>query len=147
MAPYLPTFMDGWTPDPSFFADEAKEAAAAEKQARGINVVSAGPSGERYADFYYDSDRGDRRSQSPPSERGFGPRSDISNDSIEKSGIGAGNDPLARFERQQRRWLSELKARNGKIVQVTYPRTANNDKELTVVRGEYLEVSAMPFLS
>lgn len=140
VAPYLPTFMDGWTPDPSFFADEAKEAAAAEKQARGINVVSAGPSGERYADFYYDSDRGDRRSQSPPSERGFGPRSDISNDSIEKSGIGAGNDPLARFERQQRRWLSELKARNGKIVQVTYPRTANNDKELTVVRGEYLEV-------
>ncbi|RXG71244.1 Epidermal growth factor receptor kinase substrate 8-like protein 3 [Armadillidium vulgare] len=27
-----------------------------------------------------------------------------------------------------------------KFVQVTYPRTANNDKELTVVRGEYLQV-------
>ena len=40
----------------------------------------------------------------------------------------------------QRRWLAELKARNAKIVQVTYPLTANNDKELTVVRGEYLEV-------
>lgn len=26
------------------------------------------------------------------------------------------------------------------VVQVMYPRTANNDKELTVLRGEYLEV-------
>lgn len=90
----------------------------------------------RYSsEFFYDSDRGDRRSHSPPSDRDFGPRSDISNDSIEKNG-----DPAARFEHQQRRWLAELKARNAKIVQVTYPRTANNDKELTVVRGEYLEV-------
>ena len=44
------------------------------------------------------------------------------------------------FERNQRKWLEEMKSRGGKIVQVTYPRTANNDKELTVVRGEYLEV-------
>ena len=44
------------------------------------------------------------------------------------------------FERNQRKWLEELKARGARIVQVTYPRTANNDKELTVVRGEYLEV-------
>ena len=75
------------------------------------------------------------RSHSPVSDREFGTRSDISNDSIEKNG-----DPAARFEQQQRRWLADLKARNVKIVQVTYPRTANNDKELTVVRGEYLEV-------
>lgn len=33
-----------------------------------------------------------------------------------------------------------MAARNAKIVQVTYPRTANNDKELTVSRGEYLEI-------
>ena len=81
------------------------------------------------------------RSHTPPSDRDFGPRSDISNDSIEK-GSGGGGDAAARFEHQQRRWLAELKARNCKIVQVTYPRTANNDKELTVVRGEYLEVCA-----
>lgn len=37
-------------------------------------------------------------------------------------------------------WLEELQARGAKIVQVTYPRTANNDKELTVVRGEFLEI-------
>lgn len=37
-------------------------------------------------------------------------------------------------------WISDLQQRGAKIVQVTYPRTANNDKELTVTRGEYLEV-------
>lgn len=37
-------------------------------------------------------------------------------------------------------WLDELLAADAKIVLVTYPRTANNDKELNVVRGEYLEV-------
>ncbi|XP_046459343.1 epidermal growth factor receptor kinase substrate 8-like isoform X1 [Daphnia pulex] len=124
VVPYVPTFMDGWTPDASFFPDEKEE------NKRSNTEMT------RYSnEFFYDSDRGDRRSHSPPSDRDFGPRSDISNDSIEKNG-----DPAARFEHQQRRWLAELKARNAKIVQVTYPRTANNDKELTVVRGEYLEV-------
>uniref|UniRef100_T1GMW3 SH3 domain-containing protein n=1 Tax=Megaselia scalaris TaxID=36166 RepID=T1GMW3_MEGSC len=37
-------------------------------------------------------------------------------------------------------WISDLQQRGAKIVQVTYPRTANNDKELTVTRGEYLEI-------
>uniref|UniRef100_A0A4D5R947 Epidermal growth factor receptor kinase substrate 8 n=1 Tax=Scolopendra viridis TaxID=118503 RepID=A0A4D5R947_SCOVI len=63
-------------------------------------------------------------------------RSDISADSIERSPL----DPHRQFDRHQRNWLEELKARGSKIVQVTYPRTANNDKELTVFRGEYLEV-------
>lgn len=124
VVPYVPTFMDGWTPDASFFPEEKEEPKRSNTEMT------------RYSsEFFYDSDRGDRRSHSPPSDRDFGPRSDISNDSIDKSG-----DPAARFEHQQRRWLAELKARNAKIVQVTYPRTANNDKELTVVRGEYLEV-------
>lgn len=39
-------------------------------------------------------------------------------------------------------WARGVMARGGRVVRVTYPRTANNDKELTVVRGEYLEVSA-----
>ncbi|CAB3255129.1 unnamed protein product [Arctia plantaginis] len=37
-------------------------------------------------------------------------------------------------------WARGVAARGGRVVRVTYPRTANNDKELTVVRGEYLEV-------
>ena len=71
------------------------------------------------------------RSLTPPSEYPQAGRSDISQESVDQS----------TWERQQKHWLSDMKSRGVKIVQVTYPRTANNDKELTVVRGEYLEVS------
>lgn len=64
--------------------------------------------------------------------------SDISADSIERNG-GVSD----RFERNQMRWLDELRNRDSKIVQVTYPRTANNDKEMSVMRGEFLEVSTL----
>lgn len=68
-------------------------------------------------------------------------RSDISADSIERNNAsGPGSE---RFERAQARWLEDMRARGVKIVQVTYPRTANNDKELSVVRGELLEVSTI----
>ena len=56
-------------------------------------------------------------------------RSDISVDSIER-------DP-------ERTWLEQMRARGSRVVQVTYPRTANNPKELTVNRGEFLEASAV----
>ena len=42
-------------------------------------------------------------------------------------------------------WLAELRSRGVRVVQVTYPRTANNDKELTVVRGEFLEVRGVKY--
>lgn len=37
-------------------------------------------------------------------------------------------------------WVENVRARGGRVVQGTHPRTANNDKELSVVRGEFLEV-------
>jgi epidermal growth factor receptor kinase substrate 8 len=40
----------------------------------------------------------------------------------------------------QRAWAEDLLAQGKRAVRVTYPRTANNEKELTVVRGELLEV-------
>ena len=43
-------------------------------------------------------------------------------------------------EDEQRGWLTDLQRRGCHVVQVTYPRTANNEKELSVVRGEFLEV-------
>ncbi|KAK9890135.1 hypothetical protein WA026_008942 [Henosepilachna vigintioctopunctata] len=61
-------------------------------------------------------------------------RSDISVDSIERNG------EERSFTRSQELFLDELQAKGAHIVQVTYPRTANNDKEMTVVRGEFLEV-------
>ena len=48
--------------------------------------------------------------------------------------------PESRFESQQRAFLHDLMDRGCHVVQVTYPRTANNEKEMTVVRGEFLEV-------
>ena len=62
--------------------------------------------------------------------------SDISTDSMERHSF---EDKLL-FQSQQEQWLDELKSKKAIIVQVTYPRTANNDKELTVCRGEYLDV-------
>lgn len=38
------------------------------------------------------------------------------------------------------RWLEQLQMAGAKICVVSYPRTANNDKELSVERGEYLEI-------
>jgi len=75
----------------------------------------------------------------PGAPRDLSTRSDISADSIERNGSGV--EGQQRFERSQTRFLDELRSRGAKIVQVTYPRTANNDKELTVIRGEFLEVS------
>lgn len=74
-------------------------------------------------------------------DRDLSTRSDISADSIERNGSGGvGVEGQQRFERSQARFLDELRSRGAKIVQVTYPRTANNEKELTVIRGEFLEV-------
>ncbi|XP_055949243.1 epidermal growth factor receptor kinase substrate 8-like isoform X2 [Argiope bruennichi] len=65
-------------------------------------------------------------------------RSEFSSDSIEHSELPM--SPERQFDRQQMQWLEDLKSRRAKIVQVVYPRTANNEKELTVIRGEILEV-------
>lgn len=51
------------------------------------------------------------------------------------AGAGAGHE-----ERDVNAWIHELQSRRAKIVHVTYPRTANNEKEMTVHRGEVLEV-------
>lgn len=83
----------------------------------------------------------------PGAPRDLSTRSDISADSIERNGGGGvalggvGTEGQQRFDRSQARFLDELRSRGAKVVQVTYPRTANNEKELSVVRGEFLEVN------
>ncbi|XP_016951237.1 epidermal growth factor receptor kinase substrate 8 isoform X2 [Drosophila biarmipes] len=39
-----------------------------------------------------------------------------------------------------RTWLSRLESRNVKIAEVTFNKSATNDKELKVIKGEYLEI-------
>lgn len=75
-----------------------------------------------------------------PGIRDFSARSDISIDSIERNGGLTDVTITAPSEANATAWLESLANRGAKIVQVTYPRTANNDKELTVSRGEYLEI-------
>lgn len=79
-----------------------------------------------------------------PAMRDFSARSDISIDSIERNGgltdaitVATPNESIIQ---NASAWLENLASRGAKLVQVTYPRTANNDKELTVSRGEYLEI-------
>lgn len=75
-----------------------------------------------------------------PGMRDFSARSDISIDSIERNGGLTDVTVTAPTEVNATAWLESLATRGAKMVQVTYPRTANNDKELTVSRGEYLEI-------
>ncbi|XP_045605619.1 epidermal growth factor receptor kinase substrate 8 isoform X2 [Procambarus clarkii] len=156
--PYQPVFSNGWAPElledsrdrssvlASEVASEAKRTRAEEirNAQREAEMRQGRLRGDDYGSDFYDSDRREPsptpgryyprderpRSMTPPSEYPQAGRSDISQDSMDQP----------TFEKHQRQWLNELKARGAKIVQVTYPRTANNDKELTVVRGEYLEV-------
>ncbi|XP_043950182.1 epidermal growth factor receptor kinase substrate 8-like protein 1 isoform X1 [Drosophila biarmipes] len=60
--------------------------------------------------------------------------------SLELGGGGGRGPPNVSDDQMLESWLEDLQATGAKIVLVTYPRTANNDKELSVMRGEYLEI-------
>lgn len=49
--------------------------------------------------------------------------------------------PLSEQSPRQQAFVDELLQKGAKAVQVTYDRVAQNPKELTVSRGEFLEVS------
>ncbi|CAK9826134.1 Epidermal growth factor receptor kinase substrate 8 [Anthophora retusa] len=161
--PYHPIFMDGWSPEYQIPEDRDHDHLAsllnADKQKRDelpeqqndpyYNHREVDES--HYSSDYLEYESREERAGNEYFERNYGPgselygreervvdqtraHSDISVDSIERTSRAAG------MERAQEAWLDDLVARHAKIVQVTYPRTANNDKELTVVRGEYLEI-------
>lgn len=165
--PYHPIFMDGWSPEYPVPEDRDHDHLAsllnADKQKRdnelGPEQQSDNYYGRDVEESHYSSDYLEYESREESRgndyfDRNYGPgselygreereridqtraHSDISVDSIERGPRGA---PVT-IDRAQEAWLDDLLSRHVKIVQVTYPRTANNDKELTVVRGEYLEV-------
>ncbi|XP_029031991.1 epidermal growth factor receptor kinase substrate 8-like protein 1 isoform X2 [Osmia bicornis bicornis] len=160
--PYHPIFMDGWSPEYPIPEDRDHDHLAsllnADKQKRDelpeqqndpyYNHREVDES--HYSSDYLEYESREERGGNEYFERNYGPsselyreervveqtraHSDISVDSIERTPRAGG------MERAQEAWLDDLLTRHAKIVQVTYPRTANNDKELTVVRGEYLEI-------
>lgn len=149
---YHPVFFDGWSPDYPII-DELEGAKVKRMTSQ---------------DYGYDYDfesapaittTGVMNTPGSPVIRDFSTRSEISIDSIERNGGAASAGIMAASSNNNNNnnnnagpsgsgqhdlaieaWLEELQARDAKIVQVTYPRTANNDKELSVVRGEYLEI-------
>ncbi|KAF3419970.1 hypothetical protein E2986_14095 [Frieseomelitta varia] len=161
--PYHPIFMDGWSPEYPIPEDRDHDHLAsllnADKQKRDelpeqqndpyYNHREVDES--HYSSDYLEYESREERAGNEYFDRNYGTgselyareervvdqtraHSDISVDSIERTPRTTG------MERAQEAWLDDLVARHAKIVQVTYPRTANNDKELTVVRGEYLEI-------
>ena len=83
----------------------------------------------------YSSERVLREELPPPpppeSHGGRGNRVDSRSGGEDEESYGAG---------EQREWAESLLSRGLRVVRVTYPRTANNEKEMTVMRGEFLEV-------
>lgn len=165
---YHPVFFDGWSPDYSVMDElDSPSTPTVKRRIEPRHYNNGG------GDYDYEPHGDKYQSPESPSLHDFGARSEISIDSIERNGGPSGSGTVVMGgllpQHQQQvaahhsqevhgavaassalhgvssvdAWLGEVQARGGKLVQVTYPRTANNDKELTVVRGEYLEVSVV----
>lgn len=143
---YHPLFYDGWSPDFSVMDELDHPSTPTTKRRIEPHIPNFNGGG----DYDYDHHPPDKYNSpgSPTGLRDFSTRSEISVDSIERVGhnhhsvvpipiVPNSNHDITSADD---RWIGDVQARGGKLVQVTYPRTANNDKELTVVRGEYLEV-------
>ncbi|XP_031641238.1 epidermal growth factor receptor kinase substrate 8-like protein 2 [Contarinia nasturtii] len=170
MVMYHPVFFDGWSPDYPVIDELEAHAGTPSPQNDAPNPTqssvsihhklikqNSNPSAnaikrrmeqqqQMYSiDYDYDMQPSSGHAGAPhsPAMRDFSARSDISIDSIERNGgltdVTVAN-PNESMIQSSPVWLESLAARGAKLVQVTYPRTANNDKELTVSRGEYLEI-------
>ncbi|XP_026317098.1 epidermal growth factor receptor kinase substrate 8-like protein 1 isoform X2 [Hyposmocoma kahamanoa] len=156
--PYQPVFMDGWSPDyqvddqplrrasprgeagrgaPAREVREVREVREAReareaRESRGAPERAAPPP----AVFAYDRDEPDLYAEQ------YSPNTRVL--AREDSGSAASSPdrepPYRDDDALGEAWARGVAARGGRVVRVTYPRTANNDKELTVVRGEFLEV-------
>lgn len=134
--PYHPTFLDGWSPEYPII-DEIDS--NMEKQGYGDPLDNAYNNDYDYQSSSQEIFERNPNDRHPPENQqtiGDSTRSDISVDSIETKGV----EERAYGSRSNDSFLDDLLARGANVVHVTYPRTANNDKELTVTRGEYLEV-------
>ncbi|KAJ8707561.1 hypothetical protein PYW08_010813 [Mythimna loreyi] len=136
--PYQPVFMDGWSPDYQVDDQPLRRSSPRRSSGGRAELAAAEPAGyERYErdepDLY-----ADQYTPYPRNMRGMG------RDDSGSAASSPDREPAYRADRDDddlgEAWARGVMARGGRVVRVTYPRTANNDKELTVVRGEYLEV-------
>merc|ERR1719464_641040 len=149
--PYKPVFMDGWSPA---MMDDFGSAAngGSRKYTEGDDSTLNDHSDSEHGGgtpamrMYRENER------RTPSETEFQMNNNRhhpgggmnqhspNSESADSDGPERTGDELMRWERAQRNFMMDLMNKGTKMVQVTYPRTANNEKELSVSRGEYLEV-------
>lgn len=156
---YQPVFMDGWTPD--YQVDDQPIQRPSPRRSdvgpapfQQLSGDDQDPYGEQFSPY------STSRVAKPPAARagstGPGAESESAGSSPEREllqeqrttrrfnelSLDADRSPAPNDEDDElgSAWAREAAARGARIVRVTYPRTANNDKELTVVRGEYLEI-------
>ncbi|XP_021962658.1 epidermal growth factor receptor kinase substrate 8-like protein 1 isoform X2 [Folsomia candida] len=123
VAPYQPVFMDGWSPtirDPS--SSSAIGVVAAEAAMRRLQAQQEAG--------YLQQQQQQRNAAAAAAAAAAERQGSVSPVEMPGDDFGAG----------QRAFLDSIRSRGGRMVVVTHPRTKNNHKELTVVRGEYLEV-------
>ncbi|XP_077288337.1 epidermal growth factor receptor kinase substrate 8-like isoform X2 [Arctopsyche grandis] len=149
--PYQPVFMDGWAPDfpvidetPQQRSNQRRSDASSStfhQHHHSLDDSRDDPYGEQYTTSARSSHLTEIPLRSAPhgidsgSAGSSSPTRDLPLPPLDAR---RGGTPDADDLGQA--WAEDVVARGGKIVRVTYPRTANNDKELTVVRGEYLEI-------
>ena len=148
--PYKPVFMDGWSPammddfgtasngggrkfegDDSTLNDHSDS-----DHGGGTPAMRMYRENERRSPSETDFQMNNKRHHAGGGMNQHSPNSE----SADSEGPERTGDELMRWERTQRNFMMDLMNKGTKMVQVTYPRTANNEKELSVSRGEYLEV-------
>ncbi|CAG4981071.1 unnamed protein product [Colias eurytheme] len=138
--PYQPVFMDGWTPD--YQVDDQPLRRPSPRRSEGRVVEEA--AGSAADGYVYERDEPDLYGEREYAPYPRNTRTLTREDSGSAASSPEREPPYRPNEREDddlgEAWAQGVAARGGRVVRVTYPRTANNDKELTVVRGEYLEV-------
>lgn len=156
---FQPVFSDGWAPtitEPELMGFSSTDPDD-ESASIPISVVrdDRPASGRRVGGHYDDSDaddliHGNERQSISPISKGHHNHHNHNNGSnghpvrtgqssspspIESESLERDSPAGMTSDIEQVEWLAELQSRNAKVVKVLFPRTANNDKELTVVRS------------
>lgn len=148
--PYKPVFMDGWSPAMmddfgtasngggrgKFEGDDSTLNDHSDSEHGGGTPAMMYRESERRTPSETDFQMNNNRHHTGGGMNQHSPNSE----SADSEGPERTGDELMRWERAQRNFMMDLMNKGTKMVQVTYPRTANNEKELSVSRGEYLEV-------
>merc|ERR1719412_2593237 len=133
--PYRPVFMDGWSPSVSY-PENGEKILGSSVVAPPLHHSVDDPDfveRRRTPEVYPVDGLPRKRNNQVPVEVDLEDADEDEEDEEDDSSF-----TLA--EEEQRGWINDLQNRGCRVVQVTYPRTANNEKELSCVRGEFLEV-------